>query len=167
MVRSTVEAILHWWIQSWPAIRYYVRTWVGRHQPQLMKCLINIQPSCRLYSTSMLLAISKRDKGVFEHCGTIQSAETWSVLRDDWRKKCHRNRLPSDKLSWIDQLKQQLSFSVTRNSATGLLRIDSNSASQKKLWEDLDLLMQWWRCCSISRWCFTGWRLLQVLHRQN
>ena len=91
-------------------IRYYVRTWVGRHQPPLMNCLIDIQRSCRLCSTSMLLAISKRDKGAFWHRGTTQSAETWNVLRWWLEEKYRRSHLPFDRLNFIDQLKQQSSF---------------------------------------------------------
>ena len=57
-------------------------------------------------------------------------------------KKYRRTLFPSDRLIWIDQLKKQSDFFRQKEQLYWLLCIESNSASQKKLEKDLDVLMR-------------------------
>ena len=131
-----------------------------------MNCSIDNLRSCQLWSTFTPSLDEKETMAfsdtVLQH--RVHIRETYYVTIAE---KYRRIYLPNHRLSFIDQLKQSSfsfreksvirwqSLTATRHRQNALGRSGPPNTEKRR------------RGYSISRWCITGWKLLQVLHRQN
>ena len=115
--------------------QYQVRTGVGRHQPQLMDCLINIQLSCWLYSTSMLLVTLKETKACFDTMvwHRVQRHETYYVAIGDKNTV----ELVCRVTGWVGSISSSNNhhFSSRMKGATGCYASTATQHHQQSFWK--------------------------------